>query len=56
MDISKIKPYVPQSYPNLPGSQERYIPEELRRASAVIAQLVDAVKTLNARLNAAGIP
>jgi hypothetical protein len=51
----KVNPYVPQSFPNLPGSKERYLPEELKRVAAAIKQLAEAVQQLDARLTAHGM-
>lgn len=51
---STLQPYVPNSLPNMPGSQERYLPEELRRVATTLNQLIQVVKQLDARLTAHG--
>jgi hypothetical protein len=41
-----IQPYTPRSRPNLPGSEERYVPEELQRIASTLRQAIEAINTL----------
>lgn len=54
-DTDSLRAYKPQDYPTLPGSQERFIPNELQRLSNSITQLIEVMKKLEARMAAAGI-
>lgn len=54
-DTAHLKPYKPQSFPTLPGSLERYIAGELPRIAASQAEIIAAMKRLEARMVAAGI-
>jgi hypothetical protein len=51
----KLRPYVAQGTPNIPGSDERYWREEFRKIQDAINQLVIAAKALETRLVAGGL-
>lgn len=49
-----LKGYRPQDYPQLPGSQERYLVAELLRVSTALNQAVEVIKALDAKQVAHG--
>jgi hypothetical protein len=53
-DSDVLRNYKPQDYPQLPGSQDRYVVAELRRIAEAIAQINSVVKKIDARLTAHG--
>lgn len=50
-----LRPYKPQTYPSLPGSQELFVATELGRVAAAITQIIQVMKQLDARMVAHGI-
>lgn len=50
-----LQPYKPQSFPDDPGSQARYIPNELQRVSIALRQIIQVLKQIDARLVAHGM-
>lgn len=49
-----LAPYKPQDFPQLPGSQDRYITAELQRVSLALAQAIAVIKALDAKQVAHG--
>ena len=54
-DTSGLKPYVPRVFPRISGGEASYLQEELQRISVSIALIIEAMKKLEARLDAGGI-
>lgn len=44
-----LTPYKPQDFPQLPGSQDRYISAELQRVSLALTQAIAIIKQLDAK-------
>ena len=49
-DTDDLRTYDAQAYPTLPGSEARFISEELERLAQVIEAIVTATQALEARI------
>jgi hypothetical protein len=54
-DTSKLVAYNAQSYPNLPGGEQRFISKELQNIQKSILQMIAVMKQLEARMNTNGL-
>jgi hypothetical protein len=54
-DTASLRGYTSGSYPNLPGGDQRFIQDELRKLQNAIGQIVTAMKLLEARMNTNGL-
>lgn len=50
-----LKPYTPANFPSDPQSQARYLPEQDQRIANCLLQIIQVMKELEVRMNAAGI-
>ncbi|UGA46790.1 hypothetical protein HU230_0012405 [Bradyrhizobium quebecense] len=44
-----LTPYKPQEFPQLPGSEQRYMTAELQRVSASLAAAIAVIKQMDAK-------
>lgn len=54
-DTTKLVAYNANSYPNLPGGEQRFITKELQSLQKAIAQIIEVMKLLEARMNSNGL-
>lgn len=54
-DTDKLRAYKVGDVPTLPGSEKRYLAEELKRVSIAIGLLVETMKKLEARMVVGGL-
>ena len=54
-DTDKLRTYKVGEVPSLPGSDKRYLADELKRVSETINLLVETMKKLEARMAAHGV-
>lgn len=50
-----LKPYKPTNFPSDPASEARYLPEQDRQIAVCLVQIIEVMKQLETRMNAAGI-
>ena len=54
-DTDRLRTYKVGEVPSLPGSDKRYLADELKRVSETINLLVETMKKLEARMAAHGV-
>jgi tRNA A37 N6-isopentenylltransferase MiaA len=53
-NTANLRPYKPRAYPVLEGGTQQYISLELQQISQTLAQVIVALKAIDARLQAHG--
>lgn len=53
-NTANLRPYKPRAYPVLEGGTQQYISLELQQISQTLAQIIVALKAIDARLQAHG--
>ncbi|MFI4971098.1 MAG: hypothetical protein ACHP7H_00345 [Hyphomicrobiales bacterium] len=54
-DTTKLVQYSANSYPNIPGGEQRFITKELLSIQKSISQIIEVMKMLEARMNSNGL-
>jgi hypothetical protein len=54
-DTDMLRPFKPTNFPADPVSQQRFLPEQDKLISNCLTSIIEVMKKLEARMNAAGI-
>lgn len=54
-DTDALRPYTRNDAPTIPGSEQRYLSEELKKVQGAIGLLISTMKKLEARMTAHGV-
>ena len=54
-DTDKLVPYQPRSFPSIPGGEDQYFVNELKRIAQAVVSIEEALVKLEARLAAGSL-
>ena len=54
-DTSKLVAYTAKNYPNIPGGEQRFFSDELKKIQNSITSIITTMKLLEARMNTNGL-